>query len=225
MSTLQEKRALKGKAAIGIRVGKVINKYKMAKHFTLTIEEKVFAYEQAATSIRQENLLDGVYVIRTSVVKETASASEVVNLYKSLAHIERAFRCMKTSDVKIRPVYYRLADRVKAHVFLCMLAYYVEWCVHQVLSPLLFEDEEKDDVQQKRTSVVAKAIRSDKAKQKDKTKMTDDWFPVQSFQTLLADLATLTRNTIQPREVTLRISDITDISTSYSPNKFSKKSV
>lgn len=196
-------RPLKGKAAIGIRVGKVINKYKMAKHFLLMIEETNFSYQRNEVSIQQESLLDGIYVIRTNVDDELMNAKDAVTTYKGLSKVERAFRCMKNSDLHIRPVYHHLANRVKSHVFLCMLAYYVEWHMRRLLAPLLFEDEEKEEAQQARVSVVAKAVRSEKAKRKDAVKTTLDGFPVHSFQTLLSDLSTLTRNTIKPKQDSL----------------------
>ena len=200
VATKRQKRALKGEAKIGLRVGKILNKYKMGKHFNLTIKKNEFSYQQNEQSIQQEKLLDGIYIIRTSVVKEEVTASEAVAIYKGLSRVEKAFRCMKTTDLKIRPVYHYLTDRVKAHVFLCMLAYYVEWHMRKALAPLLFEDEDKEEASLQRESVVAKAVRSDRAKNKAQTKMTEDGFPVHSFQSLLADLSTLTRNTIQPLE-------------------------
>lgn len=128
------------------------------------------------------------------------SASQTVSIYKGLAKVEQGFRTLKTIDLHIRPVYHHLADRVRSHVFLCMLAYYVEWHMKKLLAPILFEDEEKEEVSEKRVSIVAKAVRSEKAKSKDASKTTSDGFPVHSFQTLLSDLATLTRNTIQPKQ-------------------------
>jgi len=199
IATRSKKRSLKGKANIGLRVGKVIGKYKMGKHFDLTIKSTEFSYQRDEASIQREQLLDGVYIIRTPLSKEDASSSEVVTIYKGLAVVERAFRCMKTTDLQIRPVYHHLSGRVKAHVFLCMLAYYVEWHMRQLLAPLLFEDEDKEEAQKARISVVAKAVRSDKAKRKDAKKVTDDGFPVQSYQSLLLDLGTLTRNTVAPK--------------------------
>jgi len=199
IATRSKKRSLKGKANIGLRVGKVIGKYKMGKHFDLTIKSTEFSYQRDEASIQREQLLDGVYIIRTPLSKEDASSSEVVTIYKGLAVVERAFRCMKTTDLQIRPVCHHLSGRVKAHVFLCMLAYYVEWHMRQLLAPLLFEDEDKEEAQKARISVVAKAVRSDKAKRKDAKKVTDDGFPVQSYQSLLLDLGTLTRNTVAPK--------------------------
>ena len=148
-------------------------------------------------------MLDGVYVIRTTIAKEEAAEEKTVEFYKNLAFVERAFRCMKTTDLEIRPVGHHLEERVKSHVFLCMLAYYVEYHMRKALSPLIFqeEDEDKREAQKERASIVAPAKRSERAKMKDKTRKTEDrQFPVQSFKNLLLDLSTLTRNTIDPLE-------------------------
>lgn len=200
LSAKRKIRPLKGKAAIGIRVGKVVNKYKMAKHLFLTITDTAFSYQRNEVSIQQESLLDGIYVIRTTVGRETMEASGAVAIYKGLSKVERAFRCLKTIDLHVRPVYHHLADRVKSHVFICMLAYYVEWHMRNQLAPLLFVDEEKEETRKTQLSVVAKAVRSEKAKRKDAARITSDGLPVHSFRTLLSDISTLTRNTIQPKQ-------------------------
>lgn len=203
-ATKREKRQLKDKAEIGVRVGKVINKYKMAKHITYVIEENRFSYQRNQQSIEREELLDGMYVIRTTVPKEDATEEKTVEFYKNLAFVERAFRCMKTTDLEIRPVGHHLEERVKSHVFLCMLAYYVEYHMRKALSPLIFqeEDEDKKEAQKERASIVQPAKRSESAKMKDKTRKTGDrQFPVQSFKNLILDLSTLTRNTIEPTEI------------------------
>jgi len=197
LATSRPKRRLKGKEKIGLRVGKVIGKFKMAKHFVITIEEEGFAYERDLASITEEAALDGIYVLRTSVPKEVLSTNETVGAYKSLSQVERAFRSLKTIDLKIRPIHHRLADRVKAHVFLCMLAYYVEWHMRQVLAPILFDDHDPADAAQSRPNMVVPAERSKAAKRKAATKVTDDGLPVHSFQTLLDDLATISKNTIE----------------------------
>ena len=197
LATSRDKRRLKGKEKIGLRVGKVIGKFKMAKHFLITIEEEDFAYERDLASITEEAALDGIYVLRTSVPKEVLSTNETVGAYKSLSQVERAFRSLKTIDLKIRPIRHRLADRVKAHVFLCMLAYYVEWHMRQVLAPILFDDHDPADAAQSRPNMVVPAERSKAAKRKAATKVTDDGLPVHSFQTLLDDLATISKNTIE----------------------------
>jgi len=197
LATTRPKYRLKGKENIGLRVGKVIGKFKMAKHFVITIEEENFAYERDLASIAQEAALDGIYVIRTSVPKEVLSTNETVGAYKSLSQVERAFRSLKSIDLKIRPIHHRLADRVKAHVFLCMLAYYVEWHMRKVLAPILFDDHDAADAAKSRPNMVVPAERSKAAKRKAAAKVTDDGLPVHSFQTLLSDLATIARNTVE----------------------------
>ncbi len=197
-ATQRHKRRLKGKDQIGLRVGKVFNRFKVAKHFDITITEEGFSYERNMERISQEAALDGLYVIRTSVSQAVLSAEQTVGAYKGLAVVERAFRSYKTVDLKVRPIYHYLADRVRAHVFLCMLAYYVEWHMRQKLAPMLFDDEDKALVHQQRASIVAPAQPSPKARRKARTKRTDDGYPVHSFHTLLADLATIVKNRIQP---------------------------
>ncbi len=196
-ATQREKRRLKGKDKIGVRVGKVINRFKMAKHFNLEITEESFSYQRNEEKINKEAALDGLYVIRTSVSSECLDAESTVRAYKDLSKVERAFRSLKTVDLKIRPIHHRLEDRVRAHVFLCMLAYYVEWHMRQALAPILFEDEEKEAAEALRDSIVSPAQRSPVAKAKDKTKRTRDDFPAHSFTTLLKDLATLAKNLLQ----------------------------
>ena len=192
------KRPLRGADKIGLRVGKVINRRKMGKHFRIEITDTSFRYERDEANIAAEAALDGFYVIRTVVPSEALGAEQTVEVYKSLSHVERAFRCIKSVDLKIRPINHRLADRVRAHVFLCMLAYYVEWHMRQDLAPMLFDDEDPRAAQALRASVVAPAQRSASAQAKAATKRTADGQPVHSFQTLLADLGTICRNRIQP---------------------------
>ena len=146
--------------------------------------------------IAAEAAIDGIYVVRTDLPAETCDDATTVRSYKSLALVERAFRCLKTVDLQVRPVYHWLADRVRAHVLLCMLAYYLEWHMRQGLAPMLFEDADKQAADTLRTSVVAQAQRSPTAVQKQTTKLSPDGLPVHSFQTLLADLATIAQNTI-----------------------------
>lgn len=198
-ATSRPKRRLKGQAHIGLRVGKVVNRFKVAKHFELTITEEGFLYQRNEVRIAEEAALDGLYVIRTSVPKETLESEETVRAYKDLSVVERAFRSYKSVDLKVRPIYHHLADRVRAHVFLCMLAYYVEWHMRKALAPLLFDDDDQASAQERRTSIVAPAKPSPKAEQKARTKRTEEGLPVHSFQTLLADLATITKNRIQPK--------------------------
>ncbi len=196
-ATKREKWILKGADRIGLRVGKIINRYKMAKHFILDIADESFYYRRNEDKVKKESLLDGFYIVRTSVNAGQMGAEEVVKAYKGLSWVERAFRCMKTIDLKVRPVFHRLADRVRSHVFSCMLAYYVEWHMRRELAPLLFDDEEKQSAEAKRVTVVAPAVRSDVAKYKARTKRTKQGEPVHSFRTLLMDLSTLAKNWVR----------------------------
>lgn len=198
-ATGRTKRRLKGQDRIGLRVGKVLNRFKVGKHFILTITEESFSYQRDAVRIAEEAALDGIYVIRTSVSKEELDTEEIVRAYKDLTGVERAFRSYKTVDLKVRPIYHYLANRVRAHVFLCMLAYYIEWHMRKALAPLLFDDHDKASGQALRGSVVVPAEPSPKAQRKAQTKRTEEGLPVHSFQTLLADLATIIKNRIQPK--------------------------
>ena len=193
-ATLRDQTPLVGEDKIGLRVGKVIGKFKMAKHFELTIAEKSFSYKRLTKHIESEATQDGLYVIRTDVKKEAISTEKAVDAYKSLAHVERAFRSMKTVDLHVRPVFHWNSDRVRGHVFLCMLAYYVEWHMRQKLKPMLFDDEELAMQKDKRHSPVQPTERSDHAKSKDSSARTEDNLPVHSFRTLLNDLSTLCYN-------------------------------
>ena len=189
---------LRGADKIGLRVGRIINRYKVAKHFAVRIGDDLLAYERKDQRIAEEAALDGFYVIRTDVPETALDAEQTVRAYKSLAKVERAFRSLKTVDLKIRPIHHRLPDRVRAHVLLCMLAYYVEWHMRQRLAPVLFDDEDPAAGRALQSSPVTPAQRSPAAKRKAATKRTDDDMPVHSFQTVLADLATIAKNRIQP---------------------------
>jgi len=190
-------RPLRGKAQIGLRVGKVLNNHKVGKHFDLVIEGERFVYQRNEARIAEEAALDGLYVIRTSVKDEALSAVDTVRAYKDLAKVERAFRSMKTVDLRVRPIFHRLDGRIKAHVFLCMLAYYVEWHLRQRLAPILFDDHQRAAAEASRTSIVAPAPRSQAAQRKDSTKRTEANEPVHSLRTLLADLGTLCKNRVR----------------------------
>ncbi len=184
---------LAGADRIGVRVGKVINQYKVAKHFELAIGQSTFTFERKADSIAAEAALDGIYIVRTSVPAEQMPAAQCVRHYKGLANVERAFRSMKTIDLKVRPIHHRLADRVRAHIFLCMLAYYVEWHMREAWRELMFADTEQ---QAKATrDPVAPAERSDAARAKAASHALEDGTAVHSFSTLMAELGTLVRNT------------------------------
>ena len=197
-ATRRKRRPLQGVQAIGIAVGKVINKHKVGKHFKIEITDDSFTFARKHDSIAAEADLDGFYLIRTSVPEDQMTTAQAVKAYKQLSVVEQAFRSLKTVDLKIRPIFHHLADRVKAHVFLCMLAYYVEWHMRQKLAPMLFDDDDKQTAERLRPSPVKAAQASAKAKRKAATKkcQTDD-LAVHSFQTLLADLATVTRNTVR----------------------------
>ena len=195
-ATKREKRRLKGADKIGLRVGKIVNRYKVGKHFLLKVSEDSFCYERDEDKIAQEAALDGFYVVRTSVPDSVLDAQDTVAAYKGLSVVERAFRSMKTVDLKIRPIHHRLPGRVRSHVFLCMLAYYVEWHMRQELAPMLFDDDDKAEGENLRESIVAPARRSPKAERKASTKRTDDGLPVHNFQSLLKDLSTITKNKV-----------------------------
>jgi hypothetical protein len=197
-ATRREKRALRGKDKIGLRVGKVLGRFKMAKHFEMTITETAFTYGRKQEAIDAEAALDGIYVLRTSVSKEVLGAEDTVRAYKDLAKVERAFRCLKTVDLHIRPIHHRLEERVRAHVFLCMLAYYVEWHMRRAWAPLLFAEDDPQGAAERRGSPVKPARRSASADAKAFTKKTSESETVHRFRGLLEHLATLTKNTIQP---------------------------
>jgi hypothetical protein len=192
----RRRRPLRGAAAIGLKVGALLDRHKMAKHFELTISDDRFSFARKTREITAEAALDGLYVVRTSLPAATLDDVGTVRAYKSLALVERAFRCLKTVDLQIRPIYHWLADRVRAHVFLCMLAYHVEWHLRARLAPMLYDDADQAAAAAARASIVAKAERSPSAIAKQTTGRTPDGLPVHSLASLLADLATLTRNTM-----------------------------
>jgi hypothetical protein len=195
---VRRKRApLRGKAEIGLAVGAVIDRRKMAKHFALTIADASFAFARKSAEIAAEAALDGLYVVRTSLPAAALDDAATVRSYKSLSLVERAIRSIKTVDLHVRPVYHWLSERVRAHVFLCMLGYYLEWHMRQRLAPMLYDDDDKEAAEALRKSVVAKAERSPAAVAKQTTGRTPDGLPIHSFQTLIADLATLTKNTVE----------------------------
>jgi len=179
-----------GKDKIGVRIGKVVNKYKVAKHFVLNIKDDGFDFHIDETKVSAEASLDGIYIIRTSLAKKRLSAKDTVRSYKSLSQVERAFRSIKTVDIKVRPIRHHLEKRVRAHIFLCMLAYYVEWYMREAWRPLLFIDEEKMESD----NPVEPAKRSDAAMQKVQSKHLEDGTRVHSFQTLLKLMSQIVRN-------------------------------
>jgi hypothetical protein len=187
---------LRGAANIALAVGEVINKSKVGKHFELTITDNSLSWRRKGESIEREAHLDGVYVVRTSLTSETMSVDEVVQSYKDLARVERSFRALKTVDLDIRPIRHWTPDRVRAHVFLCMLAYHVEWHLRQALAPLLFHDTDIETARAERASPVEKTEPSASAKAKKATKLNEDGLPVMAFGDLMEHLGTLARNTI-----------------------------
>ena len=196
-ATLREKRALKGADQIGLRVGRVLHSKGVGKYFTISITDESFSFSRNEAIIASEAALDGVYIIRTSVPAQTLDTAQTVRAYKSLSQVELAFRSYKSVDLKVRPIYHRLEQRVKAHVFLCMLAYYVEWHMRVALAPLLFDEEKIIAEPSDKSSVVAPSKRSKKARAKAATKKTPEKLPVHSFRTLMADLATIVKNKFQ----------------------------
>ncbi len=198
-ATRRDKWRLKGADKIGVRVGKVVGQYKMAKHFDLDIQDDAFGYRRKPESIAAEAVLDGLYVVRTSLAKTQLDAEGAVRAYKRLSAVERAFRSLKTVDLKVRPVFHHAANRVRAHVFLCMLAYYVEWHLRERLKPLLFDDDDPAAAEAARASVVAPAKVSEAAREKARSKRTANGLPVHSFRTLLGDLATIAKNRVVPQ--------------------------
>jgi hypothetical protein len=184
---------LYGKDKIGVRVGRVLNHYSMAKHFTLEIEDARFTYAIDEAHVAAEAAVDGIYLVRTSVSQACLAADDVVRSYKQLSEVERAFRCFKDIDLSVRPIRHRLETRVRAHIFICMLAYYVKWHMIEAWRPLLFCDEDKQA--KLRRDPVAAAKRSNAAQQKVQSKRLPDGSVVHSFKTLMESLAALTRDT------------------------------
>jgi len=196
-ATARQRRPLRGKDKIALRVGTVRNKFKVAKHFNFDITDDSFTFTRKDDQIAAEAALDGIYVLRTSLPTDTLDQADVVARYKALADVERFFRCLN-GELDVRPIRHRLADRVRAHVFLRMLSYYISWHMKQALAPILFVDNDKPAAAAKRPNPVAAAQRSDAALSKAARKRTEDDYPVHSFTSLLADLATICANQIQP---------------------------
>ena len=184
---------------IGVKVGKIINRHKVGKHFDLTIENDLLRFKRNGESIARETQVDGIYIVRTSESMDALSAEDTVRTYKSLGQVEQAFRCMKGVDLRVRPIRHRDEAHVRAHIFLCMLAYYVEWHMRKALSPVLFQDDELDAARWQRDPV-AKAEASESARRKKRMKKTDDGWPVHSLRTLLNELGTRCKNTCRAGE-------------------------
>jgi hypothetical protein len=196
-SVEREKRPLRGKDKIALRAGRVINRHKMAKHFITEVGETSFNFSRNEQKIAEEARLDGIYVLRTSLGEEDLGRDGVVFSYKELENVERAFRGFN-SELNVRPIRHRLADRVRAHVFLRMLSYYVAWHMKEALAPVLFKDDDKAAALAARTSPVAPALRSPRAIKKVRRKRAEDGWPAQGFEALLEDLGTICVNTIEP---------------------------
>lgn len=186
-------------AQIGLKTGKIINRHKVAKHFTPTIEDGLPRFERNEASIAAESQLDGIYVVRTSESEQALGAADAVRTHKSLGQVEQAFRCIKSADLHVRPIHHRDETRVRAHIFLCMLAYYVDWHLRRALSPVLFQDDELGADRWVRDPV-ARAEASESAKAKKSARMTADGWPVHSLRSLLAEMATLCKNTCRAGE-------------------------
>jgi len=208
---------IKGKDAIGVRVGKVVDKYKMSKHLVLDIRDDGFDFHLDDDKVSAEAALDGIYVVRTSVTAQFLATDDVVRSYKMLSQVEQAFRSLKTIDLEVRPIRHRREDRVKAHIFLCMLAHYVVWHMIESWRELLFCDE---DQQAKKTrDPIAPAKRSNAALDKVHSKVLDDGTPVHSFQTLLKDLSTIVSNTCRRPGASTADEPTFDIVTNPSPTQ------
>jgi hypothetical protein len=191
----RKRNPLRGKSEIGVEVGKVVNRKKVAKHFCLEIKDDRFEYSRKQEKIDAESSLDGLYVIRSNVESDRMSDEQVVGHYKNLASVERAFRSLKSIDIRVRPIHHRLADRVRSHIFLCMLAYYIEYQMRQLLAPLMFVDEEKVSAES-RDSIVSPAPRSESAHCKDATRRNASGFRLSSFRDILKSLSAITRSSV-----------------------------
>lgn len=198
---------------IGVKVGKIINRYKMGKHFDLIIEDNLLRFKRNEESIARETQIDGIYIVRTSERADALSAENTVRTYKSLGQVEQAFRCMKGVDLRVRPIHHRDQAHVRAHIFLCMLAYYVEWHMRKALSPVLFQDDELDASRWQRDPV-AKAESSESARKKKRTKQNEDGWPVHSLRTLLNELGTRCKNICRAGEgkTEMRFEQLTEVS-------------
>lgn len=194
-ATQRKRQPLRGAEKISYRVGKALAATKVAKYFRWEIQRQVFRWERDQERIQRDAALDGIYVLRTSVSEQLLDTQQTVLAYKRLANVERAFRSLKSVDLNVRPIYHRVPERVRAHIFAAMLSYYVEWHMRQALAPVLFDDEQRGD---DRPSPVAPARRSPEARAKARSQRTENNWPVQSFQDWLKDLGTIVKNRIEP---------------------------
>jgi replicative superfamily II helicase len=189
----RRKKKMLSKSQIGLKVGRVVNGYKMAKHFEVEIGDGRFGYTRRVEQIAREEQMDGIYVVRTSEPAERLSAADAVRGYKALAHVERAFRCLKGVDLLVRPIWLRTEAHVRGHIFLCLLAYYVEWHMRRALAPLLYQDEEIEELRRVRDPVLP-AEPSASVKIKKAEHRTEDGLPVQKWSSLIDSLRTMSRN-------------------------------
>ena len=196
-ATARHRSPLRGEARIGVRVGKILGGSKVAKHFRYEITDDAFIFERDQVSITREAALDGIYVIRTSVSAEALAAEDVVRAYKGLSVVEQAFRVSKDFGLEVEPIRHRREDRIRAHIFLCMLAFYVRKHMERALAPMLFVDHDPGGAGTRRRSIVAPAVRSSAALRKITTQCSDDGLPLHAFKSLMDDLATLTKNTVK----------------------------
>lgn len=196
-ATARQRSPLRGEARIGVRVGKILGASKVAKHFRWEVTDDSFAFERDPESITREAALDGIYVIRTSVSAEALEAEDVVKAYKGLSVVEQAFRVSKDFGIEVEPIRHRKEDRIRAHVFLCMLALYVRKHMERALAPMLFVDHDPEGPGTQRRSIVAPAVRSSATLRKISSKCSDDGLPLHAFKSLMDDLATLTKNTVK----------------------------
>ena len=224
-ATQRQRRPLRGQAKIALRLGRVRDRYKMGKHFQFTITETSFSYRRDRKKIAAEAALDGVYIVRTSVPKQVLDGPASVRAYKALSSVERAFRSLKTVDLKVRPIFHRLDKRVRAHVFLCMLAYHVEWHMRRALAPILFDDDDKELAETLRASIVAPAQRSPSAMSKACTKRTVDGQPVHSFRTLIEDLGTIAKDRVRPQDMQLSTPEAADFTLVTTPTSLQRRAL
>jgi len=214
----RKNKPLRGKDLIGVETGKIINKKKMAKHFILTIEDNTFTFDRNEEKIRTEAAIDGLYVIRSSVDKARMTDPELVANYKNLEMVERAFRSLKSIDLNVRPIYHHLDARVRAHIFICMLAYHIEHHMRRQLAPLLFADEQKETTAN-RDNVVNPVKRSESAQKKDQTHRTPDGkYPISSFRDIIKTLSAITRSRVK-----VKGHKKGDFKTTSTPNIYQRK--
>ncbi|TFH55394.1 MAG: IS1634 family transposase, partial [Gemmatimonadales bacterium] len=215
LQTIRKRNPMKDDGEIGMKVGALLAKYGTGKFYELHFEQGSYSYRQKPRAIEEDANLDGIYILRTSVPKETLNTQETIRAYHSLSEVETAFRCLKTLDLQIRPIYHRLTDRVRAHAFVCMLAYYVEWHMRKDLAPLMNTDEGRKDAVAQAPSPVRSVGPTEKAVSKRGRKRNQAGEPVQDFRDILRSLASLTRVECRPKNPKLPSITRTSISAPY----------